>query len=239
MRAICQVIVDIGGYRLAWVGFAEQDETKTVRPVAQAGYEEGYLETVNITWADTERGRGPTGTAIRTGQPSVMRDILTDPIYEPWRVDATRRGYSSSIALPLTGDEQVIGVLNIYAEESDTFDEQEIVLLMELASDLSYGIEALRARAERKQAEEAIRKLNEELEERVAARTQELTEVNAQLSIFRRLADASGQGFSILTLAGEITYANSSLCRLFGEEPRFTWPTWCSTSPNASRRRRR
>lgn len=57
LQEICRVIVETGGYRMAWVGYAEEDKDKTVRPMAQAGYEEGYLDTVNITWADTEKGR--------------------------------------------------------------------------------------------------------------------------------------------------------------------------------------
>ena len=76
---ICRLLVEQGGYRMAWVGFAEQDEAKSVRPVAQAGFDEGYLDIVNVTWADTERGRGPVGTAIRTKQPVVIRNVLTDP----------------------------------------------------------------------------------------------------------------------------------------------------------------
>ena len=87
--------VEVGGYRLAWVGFTEQDEKKTVRPVAYAGSEKGYLEKLNITWADTERGRGPTGTAIRSGMPNVARHILTDPNFKPWRAEALKRGYAS------------------------------------------------------------------------------------------------------------------------------------------------
>ena len=34
---ICRIIVEVGGYRLVWVGFAEQDEMRTVRPVARGG----------------------------------------------------------------------------------------------------------------------------------------------------------------------------------------------------------
>jgi hypothetical protein len=101
IRGVCRVVVEIGGYRLAWVGLAENDEKKTVRPVGQWGHDEGYLATVNITWADTARGRGPTGTAIRTGVPGVVRHIRTNPDYEPWRAEALKRGYASSIALPL------------------------------------------------------------------------------------------------------------------------------------------
>ncbi|MCD6282453.1 PAS domain S-box protein [bacterium] len=153
---ICQLIVDIGGYRLAWVGFAEQDEGKTVRPVAQAGYEEGYLETLNITWADTERGRGPTGTAIRTGEPTIVRDIQSDPAFAPWRDDATKRGYASSIALPLIFNGKTIGALSIYAARPDAFEEGEVKLLTELADDLAYGVVSLRVREERKRAVDAL-----------------------------------------------------------------------------------
>jgi PAS domain S-box-containing protein len=156
LHEICQTLVDLGGYRLAWVGFAEQDKEKTVRPVAQTGYEEGYLDTVNITWANTERGRGPTGTAIRTGKPSVAKNILTDPNYAPWRAEATKRGYASSIALPMTANGRTFGALSVYAAEPNAFDAEEVKLLMELAGDLAYGIVALRIRAERKRVEEAL-----------------------------------------------------------------------------------
>lgn len=157
LHEICRVIVEVYGYRLAWVGFAEQDVTKTVRPVAQAGYEEGYLKSVNITWANTERGRGPTGTAIRTGKPCVCKNIPTDPAYAPWRDDAIRHDYASSISLPLITNGQTFGALNIYAVESDAFDAEEVNLLMQLAGDLAYGIVAIRTRAEHKRAEEAIK----------------------------------------------------------------------------------
>lgn len=158
LREICRIIVETGGYRLAWVGYAEQDKEKTVRPVAQAGYEDGYLESIKITWADTERGRGPTGMAIRTGQPHIARNILADPNFAPWRAEASKRGYASSISLPLISNGQSFGALNIYAVETDAFGEEEIKLLTELSDDLAYGIMALRTRTERRRVEEALQK---------------------------------------------------------------------------------
>jgi signal transduction histidine kinase/putative methionine-R-sulfoxide reductase with GAF domain len=154
LRATCEVLVEAGGYQLAWVGFAEQDPEKTVRPVAQAGYEEGYLETLHITWADTERGRGPTGTVIRAGKPVIARHIPTDPSFAPWRAEATKRGYASSIALPLVAEGQPLGALNIYAVEPDAFDAEEVQLLTELADDLTFGIVSLRTRTEHQRAAE-------------------------------------------------------------------------------------
>jgi PAS domain S-box-containing protein len=147
LTEICRLIVEVGGYRLSWIGFAANDEAKTVLPVAQAGFEKGYLKTVNITWADTERGRGPTRTAIRTGKTCVLNNITTDPAFAPWRQAAQRRGYASSIALPLLADGHPIGALNIYASEPDAFDEEEVKLLEDLAGSVAYGIVSLRTRA--------------------------------------------------------------------------------------------
>ena len=149
LAKICQLAVEIGGYLMAWVGFAENDAAKTVRPVAQLGYEEGYLDHVNITWSDTEWGRGPTGTAIRTGITVVNQNCLANPNMAPWREAAIRRGYQSSIALPLVCENHVLGALTLYAPEPDAFNPEEVTLLEELANDLAYGIETLRTRAER------------------------------------------------------------------------------------------
>ncbi len=164
LSEICKVFVDVGGYCLAWIGFAGQDEEKTVRPMAQAGYEEGYIETLNITWADTDRGRGPTGTAIRTGKVSINRDVPSNPDYALWRLEAIKRGYQSSIALPLIDDNRILGAINIYAPEPDAFDSEEVRLLTELANDLAYGITVLHMRAEHRQAEEEQVRLRRRLE---------------------------------------------------------------------------
>ncbi|MFA6002201.1 MAG: PAS domain S-box protein [Thermoleophilia bacterium] len=149
LAEVCHIVVEDGGYRLAWVGYAEEDGSKTVKPVAQCGFEEDYLETITVTWDETDTGQGPTGTAIRTGQPARARNILGDPTYAPWREQALKRGYASSLALPLIADSHTMGALNIYAAETDAFDLEEERLLMQMANDLAYGITTLRAREER------------------------------------------------------------------------------------------
>ena len=121
---ICGILVRSGGYRMAWVGYAENDEGKSVRPVAHAGFEEGYLQTASITWADTESGREPTGAAIRTGKPVLARDIQADHSLVPWREEALKRGYASTIALPILLDAHVLGALTIYAEDPEAFDSE-------------------------------------------------------------------------------------------------------------------
>ncbi|HEX5412264.1 MAG TPA: PAS domain S-box protein [Terriglobia bacterium] len=178
LQRICDLIVEEGGYRFCWVGSADSNQAKSVCPLAQAGSEKGYLSTLKITWADTERGRGPTGTSIRTRQTVLARNIATDAKMAPWRADALKRGYGSSIAIPLLVDSGVFGALNIYAAEAEAFGDEEVHLLTELATDLAFGITALRTRVEREKAEEGIHKLNAELEQRVIERTAELQAAN-------------------------------------------------------------
>jgi PAS domain S-box-containing protein len=163
LGVVCRLLVEEGGFRMAWVGFAEQDGAKSVRPVAQAGFEAGYLDTVNITWADAKRGRGPTGIAIRTGKPTLARNIAGDPNYGPWREAAIQRGCMSSIALPLMAEGQTFGALNIYAAEPDAFDAEEVQMLQGLAGNLGYGVESLRTRVEHSRAEEQLRASEERL----------------------------------------------------------------------------
>jgi signal transduction histidine kinase len=153
LDAACRAIVASGGYRMAWVGYADDGGTKTVRPVAQAGIEDGYLDSLQITWDDGARGRGPTGMAIRSGRAVIANDILHDPAFLPWRARALARGYTSSIALPLLAGGQTLGALNIYSAEPDAFDATETRLLDQLANDLAYGITALRTREAGERAE--------------------------------------------------------------------------------------
>lgn len=162
---ICRIIIKTGGYRMVWVGYAEDDEEKTVRPVAKDGIDAGYVDSLNISWGDNERGRGPTGTSIRTSVFSVARNLATEKSYNAWREEAAKRGYASSIALPLINNEKVLGALNIYAGEVDAFNDEEISLLMELAKDLAYGIATLRAHEEHRKAESTATHLGRILED--------------------------------------------------------------------------
>jgi len=153
---ICRLAIELGGYRMAWVGYPENDELKTIRPVAQCGYEHGFLDNIRISWDDNEWGRGPTGTAIRTGVTVVNSDTQNNPKLNPWRQAATERNYHSSIALPLATKNKILGALNIYSSETEAFSAKEVSLLEELANDLAFGIETLRMRTLHNVAEKKL-----------------------------------------------------------------------------------
>ena len=156
MKDICRTIVEVGGYKLAWVGMAEHDDWKTVRPVAQWGDQHGYLTRLDMSWADIDRGRGPTGTAIRTGTTRIVQNIRYDASWALWREEALKHGFAASISLPLVNEGRPLGALVIFAGEKRAFGKEEVKLLEQLAGDLSFGIATLRMNAERKKAEQQI-----------------------------------------------------------------------------------
>ena len=156
---MCRVAVEIGGYRLAWIGFVEHDEAKTVRPVAWAGEHPEFVEAAKITWADAARGRGPTGTAIRTGEAQVNQNVASNPFVGPWLEQLLKYDFKSSIALPLKNRLEVFGALTFYSGEPDAFGPEEVVLLTQLAVDLAYGISAQRDHAGREAALNALKEV--------------------------------------------------------------------------------
>ncbi|MBN1376586.1 MAG: PAS domain S-box protein, partial [Dehalococcoidia bacterium] len=157
LQNICNVIVDTGGYFMAWIGSAENDADKTVQPLVGYGHINDYLESIKITWSDEEVEQYPTGKAIRSGCTVVVQDITQDPDFAPWLERASQEGYAAIIALPLKSYWQVIGALTVYSSTANSFDQDEINLLEQLAADVAYGITSLRERRQREKAEESLR----------------------------------------------------------------------------------
>jgi PAS domain S-box-containing protein len=164
LKELCRIVVEEGGYRMAWVGFVDPEGDQWVRPAAWASANADYLETLQVSAADLRLGQGPTGTALRTRAPVICTDIATDPLMAPWRESALARGFRSSVALPLRAGSGIQGVLSVYAGEPDGFRPSELALLVELASDVSSGLETFRAHAERAKAEAVLRATNAKLE---------------------------------------------------------------------------
>ena len=164
LNEVCRIIIQDCGHKMVWIGFANDDKEKSVKPAAYAGFESGYLKTLNITWDDNERGQGPTGTAIRTGRAQQCKNMTTDPKFAPWRDEALKRGYASSISLPTVADQQTFGALTIYSKDPDPFTDDEISLLTELANDTAHGISTLRLRKEHSQTVRNLRETSEYLD---------------------------------------------------------------------------
>ncbi|MBP1762666.1 MAG: hypothetical protein H6Q64_2208 [Firmicutes bacterium] len=151
LHDICQTIVDLGGYSMCWVGYLQDNEKQTVLPVASAGNVGNYVKRLKINLTESQQHLGPTGTSISTGQTVIVRDIESDELYKPWRDAAMKQGFRSSMSLPLINNNKVFGALNIYADETCIFDNEEQHLLMEMADNLDFAIVALHTRDEHNQ----------------------------------------------------------------------------------------
>src|SRR6202140_4834569 len=156
LQQICDIIVRLGGYRMAFIAYAQQDEEKTVTPMANAGYGDGYLDAIALTWSDAPGGRGPAGTTIRENRICVVADTANDTMFAPWREAALQRGYAAVITLPLRVAGSAFGVLAIYSEQAGSFESSKEELLTEMANNLAYGITALRSREEGKRTTAAL-----------------------------------------------------------------------------------
>ena len=190
LKNVCRIAVGPAGYLFAWVGYADNDEACTVRPVAFAGPAEGFLDRIHVSWADNEYGRGSIGPAIRTGKPVVVRRLSAQPTFALWRNETAPRGFESVMAVPLHQGHTVYGALAIYAREPDAFDESEVGLIAELGENLAHGIASLRARNERAEAIAALERARSELEDRVRLRTAELVEARNAAESADRLKSA-------------------------------------------------
>ncbi len=159
LQAVCRVAVEAGGYRTAWIGFVEQGEPPTVRPVAADGVAAQAIEQLYLTQGKEAFNGVAPDMAVRTGTLRLIQHIPTDPAYAGLREVMQKYGHVSVCAVPLRIEGQVLGVLVVYADEADAFDAQETALLEELAGDLAYGITALRMRRKHEEAERKIRHL--------------------------------------------------------------------------------
>lgn len=157
INAICDIIVRIGGYRLVWVGLKDNSKEKFFSTKVYRGFEEGYINSIDISWSKIKVGGDPTGKAMKTGKPVIVQNIDFKSELIPWRKEAVKRGYSSAMAFPLIVEKETIGALSIYSENADSFDDNEISILTELVNDLEYGVEVIRTKKQHKQAEEKLR----------------------------------------------------------------------------------
>ncbi|MFC7167623.1 bacterio-opsin activator domain-containing protein [Halospeciosus flavus] len=141
-EVVCRHLGDRGPYELAWIG--ERDETSNeVVPRAWHGNEKGYLDESTFTVDGAPTGEGPAGRALKTREPQVIDDILTDPSFDPWRQEALNRGYRSCAALPLTYRQSGYGVLTIYAGRPDALSGLERSVLTDLSETIAYAIDAI------------------------------------------------------------------------------------------------
>jgi two-component system, sensor histidine kinase and response regulator len=144
MEELCQVLVDETGYRLCWLGIVDDDEGKSVVPIAQHGFGEVSLESFKLSLDESEPEGEHTNIAVNTGQSRIKQNIVKSHNFTPWQKDSQDKGGASSIAIPLKNKDKIFALLNLYSQDMDTFDESEVILLEDLAQQMAQGIISIR-----------------------------------------------------------------------------------------------
>jgi len=159
--AACQIAVESGQARMAWVGLLEDDE---LVPVAWGGVAQDYLQGLQIRMEPEQGRRGPSVTALASGKPSVCNDIETDPLMAHWRERALMFGVRASGAFPILLEGRPVGTLNLYFADRDAFDEQLTDLALRMASDLGIALAQLTREQARTRAERVAQERKAQLE---------------------------------------------------------------------------
>jgi diguanylate cyclase (GGDEF)-like protein/PAS domain S-box-containing protein len=136
----CRIAVELGKFRLAWIGLIDE-RGRTVKPVAVAGCDDGYVACLNLSLDAAPGCEGPAASSIREGRLQVCNDIESDPAMTPWRDQALQRGYRAVAALPLKTEGKVTGCLALYASEAQFFRDEEVHLLAELSADIGFSLD--------------------------------------------------------------------------------------------------
>jgi len=192
LAEICRLAVEVGGYRMAWVGYAREDEASSIEPMAHAGHEDGFLSAVQLTWAQDPLGTfGPVGYALRQREVSDFHEVEALAEQADWAQQALLRGYRSVLTVPLSYADKTFGMLALYSADALPARAEEVLLLQELANNLAFGIESIRARQWRDQLEAAISK--------VAAGVSVQGGSNFFEHLVRNMADALGAQAAFVT----------------------------------------
>jgi PAS domain S-box-containing protein len=191
LQEICRLLVEIGGYPLAWVGLAEDPQTKNIRRVAHAGRALGLLELLPRTWAEEGPGCDPAGTAMRSGQPAFCPDIQSEPASHPYAEVAETLGLTSCFAVPLSHQSHVLGALTLYAAGPGAFSSDEREFLRTLTAFFCQGLATMRLKTE-------------------------LSRVEGHLAMKIKIQDASPYAIFVFDLDGKVTCVNKAACKARG-----------------------
>ncbi|MFA5372243.1 MAG: transporter substrate-binding domain-containing protein, partial [Sideroxydans sp.] len=212
---VCRDVVELGGMRMAWIGMLDAASGK-VHPVASYGAGTGYLEGIDISIdANTAQGRGPTGTAMREDYPVWCQDFRHDPDTAAWHERGVQFGWAASAALPLQCQGSVVGVLNLYADTVQAFDEAAQNILVKMAMDISYALDRFAGMRERQQMQDSLRQLSLAVEQSPSSIV--ITDLDAKI-VYVNATFTLATGYAL----GEVVGQNQRMLSA-GRTPRATY----------------
>lgn len=200
-QAACEAATRNDYYDLAWVGLPRHDAVRTVVIGASAGTAKGFVRDLSVYWADVPLGRGPTGTAIRTGRLQVCNRVDEDKNYGPWMDRMRAFSLKCSLSVPIRlPNGSVIAAMTVYSKHPEAFGPREADLFAQLGLDIGFGIDMLRTRAAYRDA--------------LAQNEQQ----DRRIQMLGAALESSADGVMITDRAERIFSVNSAFTRMTGFE---------------------
>ncbi|WP_339102744.1 bacterio-opsin activator domain-containing protein [Haloterrigena salinisoli] len=144
--AVCERLTAADRFAFAWIGTTDAPGER-LEPSTHDGTGRGrdYLDGVSLSLAEAAE---PAARAAADGETTVVSNVADRLREESWRSEALAREYQSVAGVPLAYDEFTYGVLAVYADRPDAFDEVTRSVLAELGETIASAIAAV----ERKRA---------------------------------------------------------------------------------------
>lgn len=139
-RQACQIAVDAGGFRMSLIVMVDTVSQK-IQLVACAGKNAALVDAIEGVLASREDApKTMIARAIREQRVLVSNDSQTDSSLLLGRAYAESDVRSVAV-LPLLVGGEALGALVLYSSERAFFQEEELQLITELASDIAYAMD--------------------------------------------------------------------------------------------------
>jgi PAS domain S-box-containing protein len=159
LAAVCDVLIDVGGFPFCWVGCPRTDENPSLKMVACSAADDptGHSLAQSMRTTDGIFDWACALDAARTSAPVVVGNFAEELSETPPSFEAVHQaGLTGCISLPLIYSGRTYAVLTVLSGNPALLEEEEINLLKELGEDIAYGIHTLRAREKHLQAQKAL-----------------------------------------------------------------------------------
>jgi len=139
-HTVCELLTSDDRFSFAWVGTVDPT-TGTLDPRAWAGDEQGYLDSQRF--AVDASGAEPAGETAATGEVTMVPNVAANLREDSWRTAALTRDFMSVLSIPLVYSDLTHGVLTVYADTRDAFDDTARAVLAELGETIAAALSAI------------------------------------------------------------------------------------------------